>query len=112
MTEPDEATLWVRERTKERLDHSAHRELARQNISAEIDAGKHDDELSDEAQAYRAGQAASAERIKALELMGVLSEIFNRPELSGVRWKEPERVTHLIRRAGFLAGFLAGEADQ
>ena len=52
------------------------------------------------------------ERLKALELMAVLSEIFNLPELSGVRWKEPERVTHLIRRAGFLAGFLAGEADQ
>jgi len=67
MTEPDEATIYARERAKERLDHSAHRELARQNISAEIDAGKHDDELSDEAEAYRAGQAASAERIKALE---------------------------------------------
>jgi hypothetical protein len=52
------------------------------------------------------------ERIKALELTEVLSEFFNRPELSGVRWKEPERVTYLIRRAGLLAGFLAEEADQ
>ncbi len=52
------------------------------------------------------------ERIKALELTEVLSEFFNRPELNRVRWEEPERVTHLIRRAGFLAGFLAGEADQ
>ena len=52
------------------------------------------------------------DRIKALELMAVLSEIVNRPELSRVRWEEPDRVTYLIRRAGFLAGFLAGEADQ
>jgi hypothetical protein len=55
---------------------------------------------------------SDADRIRALELTEVLSEFFNRPELSGVRWKEPERVTHLIRRAGLLAGFLAGEADQ
>ena len=64
MTEPDEATIYARERAKERRSapNNPHRD-----ISAEIDAGKHDDELSDEAEAYRAGQAASAERIKALE---------------------------------------------
>ncbi len=64
MTEPDEATVYARERAKERRSapNNPHRD-----ISAEIDAGKHDDELSDEAHGYRAGQAASAERIKALE---------------------------------------------
>jgi hypothetical protein len=66
MTEPDEALLWARERAKGRMfsPNSKYRTIARR---MEVDAGKHDDELSDEAQAYRAGAAASEARIKALE---------------------------------------------
>jgi hypothetical protein len=67
MTEPDEALIWAREdwakATKgvggpfQKID------------AAEIRAGKKDvwGDVTVRAQAYRAGQAASAERIKALE---------------------------------------------
>ena len=64
MTEPDEALLWARERAKGRMEtpNSLYRD-----IRAEIDTGKYDDELADEAHGYRAGAAASEARIKALE---------------------------------------------
>jgi len=67
MTEPDEALLWAREQAKARMSfpNNPHRWTVARH--AEVDAGKHDDELSDEAQAYRAGAAASEARIKALE---------------------------------------------
>ena len=65
MSKPDEAMKWVRLQAKGRMySPNPHRTIARH---VEVDAGKHDDELSDEAHAYRAGQAASAARIKALE---------------------------------------------
>ena len=65
MTEPDEALLYARERAKRRFSALS---TAGRAICAQIDAGKHDGKLEvAEAQAYRAGQAASAERIKALE---------------------------------------------
>jgi hypothetical protein len=66
MSEPDEAMRYARLRAKGRMSspNNPHRTIERR---VEVDAGKHDDELADEAQAYRAGQAASAERIKALK---------------------------------------------
>jgi len=65
MTEPDEALLYARERAKRRFSALS---TAGRAICAQIDAGKHDGKLEvAEAQAYRAGQSASAERIKALE---------------------------------------------
>jgi predicted nuclease with TOPRIM domain len=51
MTEPDEALLWAREKTKARLSKPNSLDLRTRHL----------------ADAYRAGQAASAERIKALE---------------------------------------------
>ena len=64
MTKPDEALLYARERAKRRFSAPT---AASRDICAYIDAGKYDDDLSDEAQAYRAGAAASDARIKALE---------------------------------------------
>jgi len=65
MTEPDEALLYARERAKRRFSVLS---TAGRNICAQIDAGKRDGKLEvADASAYRAGQAASAERIKALE---------------------------------------------
>jgi hypothetical protein len=64
MTKPDKALLWAREQAKERYLASF---ISQPAICAEIDAGKHDNNLLDEAYAYRAGAAASAARIKALE---------------------------------------------
>lgn len=67
MTEPDEATLWARE------DWAKVRKAAggpfQNTDAAEIRAGKKDvwGDVTVRAHAYRAGQAASAERIKALE---------------------------------------------
>jgi len=67
MTEPDEATLWARE------DWAKIRKAAggpfQNTDAAEIRAGKKDvwGDVTVRAHAYRAGQAASAERIKALE---------------------------------------------
>ena len=67
MTEPDGALLYARERAKARMlfPNNPHRWTVARH--AEVDAGKHDDELSDEAHAYRAGAAASEARIWALE---------------------------------------------
>ena len=67
MTKPDEALLYAREQVKARMSfpNNPHRWTVARH--AEVDAGKHDDELSDEAHAYRAGAAASEVRIKALE---------------------------------------------
>lgn len=69
MTEPDEALLWARERAKARMSfpNNPHRWIVARH--AEVDAGKQDDEgrVKWRAQGYRAGAAASAERIKELE---------------------------------------------
>ncbi len=62
MSEPDEALLWARERAATECDEDGFPIFADDHR-----AGKHDHFLTREARAYRAGQAASAERIKALE---------------------------------------------
>ena len=62
MTEPDEATLWARRYWADRSERQGFSEIAEAYRS-----GKSDKSLRQEARAYRAGQAASAERIKALE---------------------------------------------
>ena len=69
MTEPDEALMWAREQEKLQLDLSDRFEKARLVEEAQIDAGRYDafDVIELRAEGYRAGQAASAERIKALE---------------------------------------------
>ena len=62
MSEPDEALLWARERTATWAEERGRSELA-----LSIRRGERDWTLTDDAEAYRAGQAASAERIKTLE---------------------------------------------
>jgi hypothetical protein len=69
MTEPDEALIWARERAKadwlECDDEVGGLHAAAEDFpSGDSD---HFEDIEWRAEAYRAGQAASAERIKALE---------------------------------------------
>jgi hypothetical protein len=65
MTEPDEALIWARERAARWAE--GKRDFV--ELAPSIRLGKWDLTLKDDADAYRAGQAASAERIKALEAL-------------------------------------------
>jgi hypothetical protein len=77
MTEPDEATLWAREQSAQFWESLAAKGLPPETVAAHVAlarSGGYDSELEQEAEGrrnwlegYRAGQAASAERIKALE---------------------------------------------
>jgi hypothetical protein len=60
MTEPDEALLWARKRAREYTNPVYWDAI--KNGHADHDWG-----IPEMAKGYRAGQAASAERIKALE---------------------------------------------
>jgi hypothetical protein len=62
MTEPDEALLWAREYLASLCDEDDEPDAAKLYRS-----GANDDLVDFSAETYRAGQAASAERIKALE---------------------------------------------
>lgn len=72
--EPDEALLSVRRYWADRSERQGFSEIAEAYRS-----GKSDKSLQQEARAYRAGQAASAERIKALE------ESIDAARLEGIR---------------------------
>jgi hypothetical protein len=63
MTEPDEALIWARENAAKQCDRDREPRIAAAYRQGQYD----DDHLKADAEAYRAGQAASAERIKALE---------------------------------------------
>jgi hypothetical protein len=63
MTEPDEALLYVREHWATICDEDGFPDEAQC-----YRRGENDEYLADDAHFYRAGQAASAERIKALEV--------------------------------------------
>jgi hypothetical protein len=68
MTEPDEALIWARERAKADWLESSD-EVGNLHAAAEDFPSGDSDHFEDvawRAEAYRAGQAASAERIKAL----------------------------------------------
>jgi hypothetical protein len=85
MTEPDEATLWARENAAKQCDRDREPRIAAAYRQGQYD----DDHLKADAEAYRAGQAASAERIKALEgLLGHFLETFC--DLTWDPEKEPE----------------------
>ncbi len=61
MSEPDKAILWARERAARWQDEGGG------EAGPSYRSGKLDGLLGEEVEGYRAGQAASAERIKALE---------------------------------------------
>jgi hypothetical protein len=61
VSEPDKAILWARERAARWQDESGG------EAGPSYRSGKLDFLLGEEVEGYRAGQAASAERIKALE---------------------------------------------
>ena len=65
MTKPDEALLWAREDAAQQCEK--YGPMPGVDFPAEYRAGLMDVNLDDPIRAYRAGQAASAERIKALE---------------------------------------------
>jgi hypothetical protein len=77
MTEPDEALIWAREQSVQFWESLAAKGLPPETIAAHVAlarSGGYDCDLENEAEGrrnwlegYRAGQAASAERIKALE---------------------------------------------
>ena len=97
MTEPDEATLWARENAAKQCDRDRE-----PRIAAAYRQGHNDDLLIYEAHAFRAGQAASAERIKALErLLGYFLGAF-----CDITW-DPEKEPEVIE-----ARTLLKEADQ
>jgi hypothetical protein len=71
MSKPDEALLWAREDAAQQCEKCfpvlEQAQKAGVDFPAEYRAGLMDTHLDDPVRAYRAGQAASAERIKALE---------------------------------------------
>lgn len=110
MTEPDEALLWAREQAKQLREAPNN---PTRDLSAEIDAGKHDDELSDMAHGYRAGQAASAERVKALE--EALGALANAADNVGIAFFDSDDMpaeTEAMQAATLDARALLKEADQ
>ncbi len=79
MSEPDEALIWAREQNAQFWESLAAKGLPPEAVAAHVAlarSGGYDSQLEQEAEGrrnwlegYRAGQAASAERIKALEAM-------------------------------------------
>jgi hypothetical protein len=69
MTEPDEALIWARERAKADWLESSDEVGGLHAAAEDFPSGDSDhfEDIEWRAEAYRAGQAASAERIKALE---------------------------------------------
>jgi hypothetical protein len=77
MHEPDEALLWAREQSVQFWESLAAKGLPPETVAAHVAlarSGGYDSQLEQEAEGrrnwlegYRAGQAASAERIKTLE---------------------------------------------
>jgi hypothetical protein len=95
MTEPDEALLWAFEDDATRWVDS-HPGLA------------YADEMEAAAKAYRAGQAASAERIKALE--GTLQEVVD--DYDWVQGGAGDRDWNVLDNTIIRARNLLKEADQ
>ena len=88
MTEPDEALIWAREQSVQFWESLAAKGLPPETIAAHVAlarSGGYDCDLENEAEGrrnwlegYRAGQAASAERIKALEgLLNHAEDLFD-----------------------------------
>jgi hypothetical protein len=106
MTEPDEALIWARERAKadwlECDDETGTLHAAAEDFpSGDSD---HFEDIEWRAEAYRAGQAASAERIKALEeairrLTNMLAEIDDPPGLIMVVTKDLLDARNLLKEA-------------
>jgi hypothetical protein len=69
MTEPDEALIWARERAKADWLESSDEVGVLHTAAEDFPSGDSDhfEDVAWRAEAYRAGQAASAERIKALK---------------------------------------------
>jgi glycine/D-amino acid oxidase-like deaminating enzyme len=104
MTEPDEALLWAREYVAglcEESDDPKGAELYR--------SGQYDDLIDYTPEAYRAGQAASAERIKALEeaLRDVLPNLKNCFAHHGWHTERPPEPDYIV-----IIRNLLKEADQ
>jgi hypothetical protein len=115
MSEPDEALIWAREDRAGKAKRDFKHPL---DVSSFL-SGKRDYLLFRDAEAYRAGQAASAERIKALE--GALKDSVTamRITLDAVKRHNTESTTflsgfplHVMSRRIAEARNLLKEADQ
>ena len=91
MTEPDEALIWARQWRSDNLQ-----DLGFPSLAQRVADGETDETLEGFALGYRAGQAASAERIKALE--GLLREI--EPYIGFIPWFDlQDRFDALLKEA-------------
>jgi len=100
MTKPDEALIWARENAAAHCDQDREPRIAAAYRQGQYD----DDHLKADAEAYRAGQAASAERIKALEeairrLTNMLAESDDPPGLIMVVTKDLLDARALLKEA-------------
>lgn len=96
MSEPDEALIWAREYWAARFEEDTHPKVA-----SDYRSGRCDIHIKSEAEAYRAGQAASAERIKALERL--LREI--KPVAHLFQWNDlRDQIEALLKEADQVTG--------
>ena len=92
MSEPDKAILWARERAARWQDESGG------EAGPSYRSGKLDFLLGEEVEGYRAGRAASAERIKALEEAGdLLAWLAKHPEIE-LSWGDVGDVSECLWR--------------
>jgi hypothetical protein len=104
MTEPDEALIWARD------DLAGEFDVYKPYYAALIRRGREDASLSASAHAYRAGQAASAERIKALEEALRNSATAMQAHLEAVDKYNQENGTFLVGLGMRLMGVRIAEA--
>jgi len=104
MTEPDKAILWARRWRSDNLQA-----LGLPSLAQRVADGETDETLEGFARAYRAGQAASAERIKALE--GLVQNLMLEARARTKR-SNPPVVTNIVKMTVPDRVALIKEADQ
>jgi hypothetical protein len=120
MTEPDEALIWARERAKADWLESSDEVGVLHTAAEDFPSGDSDhfEDVAWRAEAYRAGQAASAERIKALEgELAIWNTEFPASRLRTIKEKGEESIATKINAArleGIRLGLEAAarEADK
>jgi len=110
MTEPDEALIWARERAKADWLESSDEVGVLHTAAEDFPSGDSDhfEDVAWRAEAYRAGQAASAERIKALEgELAIWNTEFPASRLRTIKEKGEESIATKINAAR-LEGYMQG----
>ena len=123
MTEPDEALLWAREQSAQFWESLAAKGLPTETAAAHAAnarSGGYDWQLEQEAEGrrnwlegYRAGQAASAERVKALEeALGALADASDNVGIAFFDSDDMPPEVDAMQAATLAARALLKEADQ